>query len=141
MIYVEEKEFKRQIDLLYFLTEKQEYKICAWLYPESNVEEVAGFKVLSNKSLIEPITTYANGFLPHHTELVLVTKEIIKSFSSSKSELEANCDSLALYKPGATYWAAATVGHEGMCLVRQTDLLSSLVCSGFKASKDAPVWW
>jgi len=141
MIYVEEKEFKRQIDLLNLLSEKQAYKICAWLYPESNVKELAGLKVLSNKSLIEPITTYENGVIPQHTELVPATKEIINLFVRSKSELESNCDSFALYPTGTTNWVVAIVGHEGMCLVRPTELLSTLVSNGFKASKKAPVWW
>ena len=141
MIYVEEKVFERQIELLYLLSEREKFKICAWLYPDSNTRELAGFKVCQNKSKLDPITTYIDGFEPLHTELVQATNENINAFACAKSELGANCDSLALYSQISSSWVAAIVGHEGMCLVKSEEVLPILINSGFNASKEAPAWW
>ena len=141
MIYVEENDFNRQIELIGFLAENRPYSICAWLYPESKVSEVAGFKVCSENSHIEQITTYSDGVTTKHTELVPATKTNIKAYLDAKNELKANCDSLALYPEQSSNWFAAAIGHEGMCLVKESGLLSGLLSAGFNASSEAPSWW
>lgn len=141
MIYVEEKDFHRQIELLGFLAGNQPYSICAWLYPESKAREVAGFKVCSENVYIEKVTTYSGGVTPKHTELVPATKTNIKTYLDAKNELKANCDSLALYPEQLSNWIAAIIGHEGMCLVKESELLPGLLSAGFNATTEAPSWW
>ncbi len=141
MIYVEEKDFDRQIQLLYFLASSGDLTICAWLYPESNATELAGFSVTDNPSSLTPVTTYENGVLPKCTVPTIASKKIIKSFGASYTELNQNCDSLALYKKSESSWVAATIGHEGMCLVQDNTLLNSLTQAGYSASTSAPDWW
>ncbi len=141
MIYVEEKDFDRQIQLISFLASSGNLTICAWLYPESDATELAGFAVIANPSLLTPVTTYENGVLPKCTMPTSASEKIIKSFGSSYTDLKKNCDSLALYKESESSWVAATIGHEGMCLVQDDTLLNSLTQAGYSASTSAPDWW
>ena len=141
MIYVEEKDFSRQIQLLSFLASSGELSICAWLYPESSVSELASFAVTENPESLTPVTTYENGFQPKCTSLVPANESNVSAFSSANSELKKNCDSLVLYKKTESSWFAATIGHEGMCLVQDDKLLNSLLQAGFSASSIAPEWW
>lgn len=141
MIYIEEKDFNRQIQLLTFLAGSTELSICAWLYPESSVSELAGFEVTENSESLMPVTTYENGFQPKCTSLVLANQSSLSAFSAAYSELKENCDSLALYKKTESSWLAATIGHEGMCLVQDNNLLNSLLQAGYSASSEAPSWW
>ena len=141
MIYVEEKDFNRQIELLEFIASSQDLNICAWLYPESNVTELVGIEVSDNSQGFIPVTTYENGFSPKCTALVLATPGSIRSFGSAYSELKKNCDSLAIYKKNQFNWFAATIGHEGMCLVQDNSLLKRLTQAGYAASTEAPSWW
>lgn len=141
MIYVEETDFNRQIELISFLAELQPILICAWVYPESKVTELAGYSVHDNQPLIEQVSSYESGTVPRRTELVQATEEHIKQLSDAKGSLKANCDSLALYPVHSNRWVVATIGHEGMCLVRNLDLLPRLRSQGFNASMEAPSWW
>ena len=141
MIYVEENDFNRQIELLGFLAESQSYSICAWLYPESKASELAGFKVCSGNTAIEQITTYSDGVHPKHTELAPATKANIKAYLEAENELKTNCESLVLYSEQSSNWIAATIGHEGMCLIKESRLLSGLLSAGFNATTEAPSWW
>ncbi|WP_101757327.1 hypothetical protein [Oceanicoccus sp. KOV_DT_Chl] len=141
MIYVEEKDFSRQIQLLSFLAGSTELSICAWLYPESSASKLASFEVTENTKSLIPVTTYENGFQPNCTSLVPANESSINTFRSAHSELKKNCDSLALYKNSESSWLAATIGHEGMCLVQDDNLLNSLLQAGFSASSEAPSWW
>ncbi len=138
MIYVEEKDFGRQIKLLSFLADRQSSNVCAWLYPESKVTDLAGYEVTDNPLNLSPVTTYENGYSPKCTVLVTALNN---SFGESYLELKKNCDSLALYKNNETSWLAATIGHEGMCLVQDDTLLNSLIQAGYSASCRAPDWW
>ncbi len=141
MIYVEEKDFKRQIELLAFIASNHDLGLCAWLYPESKVNELAGNKVSDTNLYLTPVTTYENGVSQKCTALIPATSAAINSFGAAYSELKKNCDSLALYARGQSSWAAATIGHEGMCLVQDVALLKSLIQAGFAASTKAPDWW
>ena len=139
MIYVEEKDFDRQIDLLEAMSKDEEYSVCAWLYPEASAKEVAGIAIV--KTDLEPVTTYGDGFKPFHTELVHLNSSYLSQFKSCQQDLIDYCDSLAIYKGKSTTWAAATIGHEGMCLVRDVKKLNKLKGSGFAAATEAPSWW
>ncbi len=141
MIYVEEKEFSRQVELLSLLAKANRCRISAWLYPESAVKEVAGYSVMNNNSELLSVTTYENGHIPVCTTPVPADSKSIKAFSVSKLDVKKNCDSLALYKDGELSWYAATIGHEGMCLVSDERQMSNLIAAGFNASTRAPSWW
>lgn len=141
MIYVEEKDFDRQIELLLFLADSIELDICAWLYPESAATKLAGFEVTENPSSLTPVTTYENGYSPKCTLPTLASNSTIGAFGASYSELKKNCDSLALYKKSESSWLAATIGHEGMCLIQDESLLNSLTSAGYSATTTAPDWW
>lgn len=141
MIYVEEKDFNRQIELLSFLASSRDLIICAWLYPEAAVEKLAGFEVTENPDSLLPITAYENGFQPKCTAPVTANESSISAFRSAHSELKNCCDSLALYEKSKSSWLAATIGHEGMCLVQDESLFQSLVKAGYPASSEAPAWW
>jgi len=141
MIYIEEKDFNRQLELLSFLSASIDLNICAWLYPESTATELAGIEATNNPFSLLSVTTYENGFSPKCTSLTPATKGTIDSFGVSCEELKENCDSLALYKNNQSAWLAATIGHEGMCLVQDESLLTSLTEAGFSATTTAPDWW
>lgn len=141
MIYVEEKNFNRQIEFLEFIAGSQDLYICAWLYPESNLTVVGGVAVTDNPRSLIPVTTYEDSFSPKCTEIIPASKKNIDIFSSSYSELKKNCDSLALYKNNQLSWLAVTIGHEGMCLAQDESLLTSLTQAGFSATTSAPDWW
>ena len=141
MIYVEEKDFNRQIQLLSFLAGGTKLFICAWLYPESSAKSLAGFEIIDNPRSLIPVTTYENGFQPKCTSLVPASDSNIEVFGTAYAKLKKNCDSLALYKESEPSWLAATIGHEGMCLVQDSEMLNSLLQAGYSASSEAPAWW
>ncbi len=141
MIYVEEIDFTRQIDLLSLLSLSNDFEICAWLYPESEATEIAGYPVTENPRGKSAVTTYENGHTPKVTKLVNAESKILNAFSSSKNELKKNCDSLTLYRNNDSSWYVATIGHEGMCLVQDDRQLTNLINAGFNASTEAPSWW
>jgi hypothetical protein len=139
MIYVEERDFDRQIEVLETMSKDEEYSVCAWVYPEAPVKEIAGIAVV--KTEIEPVTTYGDGFKPFHTELAPLNSSYLLKFKSNQQDLIDHCDSLAIYKGKSTNWAAATIGHEGVCLVRDVTQFNKLKGSGFAVATEAPSWW
>lgn len=139
MIYVQEKTFEKQIELLSYLSENEKLNICGWLFPESNEKMVLGNPVV--RSELEAVTTYSDGFKPYHTQPQVCSIDYISQIVASKKSIVAHCDSLALYRQGTKNWLAATIGHEGMCLVRDNTLLNQLLSRGFNASETAPNWW
>ncbi|PLY05687.1 MAG: hypothetical protein C0625_12770 [Arcobacter sp.] len=141
MIYVEEKDFDRQIQLLSFLASLDDLTICIWLYPESTATKLAGIEVAQKSLSLTPITTYGDGSIPKCTVPTSASLTTMKLIGSSYNELKKNCDSLALYKKSESSWIAATIGHEGMCLVQDDTLLSCLIKAGYPASTRAPDWW
>jgi len=141
MIFVEEKDFNDQVALLSFLAESGDYSICAWLYPDQVASELIELSVSDNPLGLIPITTYENGHKPRCTKLLPASKTNFRLFSVAKAEILKNCDSLALYENDQVNWVAATIGHEGMCLVQDDNLLNAIVRAGFNASLEAPNWW
>src|SRR5690606_5086966 len=122
------------------LTTLGDFKLCAWLYPESRRNTLAGFTVVPHQGF-QPVTTYADGTIPSRTELAPATENVLIAFSESNSEVKAHCDSITLYIDGQSNWYASTVGHEGMCLVQDDKYLSQLQNAGFNVSTQPPDWW
>ena len=141
MLYIDELNFQRQIDLLAFIASQSTLSLCVWLYPESKVLTVADQEVSKINKVIQPVTEYDDGFLPQHTELSICTYALLNSLLLSKMDVVKNCDSIALYKENESQWEVATIGHEGMCLVRDITLLSLLKNAGFSVSLKPPSWW
>lgn len=141
MIYVEEKDFARQMELLSFLAQTTDLNVCAWLYPESSATTIAGNIVIENSLNLVPVTTYENGHLPSLTQFVKANQSSISKYSAAQTELKKNCDSVTLYKENDLSWFAATIGHEGMCLVQDNKQITNLINAGFAASLEAPSWW
>ncbi|HEY7884779.1 MAG TPA: hypothetical protein VIC08_07500 [Cellvibrionaceae bacterium] len=140
MLYIQEKSFIGQIKLLSTLVNLGDFKLCAWLYPESQRNTLAGFMVVPHQGF-KPVTTYEDGIIPSRTELIQATESTLSAFRESKSEIQAHCDSITLYIDGQFNWHAATVGHEGMCLVQDDRYLSQLQNAGFNVSTQPPDWW
>jgi len=139
MLYIDELNFQRQIDLLAFISSNSTLSICAWLYPESKASMIAGQKV--TETSIQAVTEYDDGFKPRHTELTICNVELLNLILSSKNEVFKNCDSFALYSDDKSHWEVATIGHEGMCLVKNVTLLGQLEDAGFSVSSKPPSWW
>ena len=138
MIYIEEKDFNRQIELLSYISSGKDLNVCAWLYPESDALKLAGSDVIENNFSLIPVTVYENGFIPKCTTPVKASIDSINVFGAAFNELKKHCDSLALYKNNESSWLVATIGHEGMCLVKDDSLLNNLIQAGFSAKTDAP---
>ena len=142
MIYIEEKKFDRQLDLLTYFSDAESYELIIWMYPESKLKSIFNFTLNDGKELNGfPVTTYSNGVVAMRTPRVLLTKKLIGLMRKSRLLINNNCDSCALYFIGNNEWSICTIGHEGMCLVKDNQLLSDLVSVGFKASLDVPAWW
>jgi hypothetical protein len=141
MIYIEEKDFARQLELISFVAESVDCDICAWLYPESLITEIAGIEITENTSDLVPVTIYENGFSPKRTSLSKASTEVISAFAAAQVNIKKSCDSIALYQNNESSWLVVTIGHEGMCLVQDESKLNSLINAGFNASLEAPSWW
>ncbi len=141
MLFVEENNFNRQISLLSFIATTGDYNICAWLYPKSLATKIAGFIVTDNLSNLIPVTTYEDGCKPKCTKLVSASEYNFGFFSEAKAELINDCDSLALYKRNELTWVASAIGHEGMCIVQDSNLLNILIHEGYNVLSEAPNWW
>lgn len=141
MIYIGEKDFGRQIELLSFLAERGDYVICAWLYPEAQAKDLAGFAVIDGFPGLVPPTAYGNDHVAKCTEVVSASEKTLEAFSNAKTSVMRNCDSVALYQRNQLSWAACVIGHEGICLIQDDSLLNELVTAGFNACLKAPRWW
>ncbi|MCU7945735.1 MAG: hypothetical protein KZQ72_03675 [Candidatus Thiodiazotropha sp. (ex Cardiolucina cf. quadrata)] len=141
MVYVSERKQCRQFELLELLTSEYECGLVAWRYPESKAYQLLGMPIISNKPPLEPVTTYENSTDSKRTDLIEITSNTFFEIAKNAGNLKRHCDSLALYKPQETEWFACTIGHEGMCLVREDAVIEMLAARGFNATKEAPAWW
>ncbi len=141
MIYVVEKDFDRQLKLLVFLAGIENYSFCGWLYPESKISAYSGHSVTPNPKHLIPVTTYGDGHQPKCTETMPATKNNIIKFCANKSTITQHFDSLAMYKADEKSWSVVTIGHEGIGLVQDDNLLIKITGAGFAASLQAPEWW
>jgi len=142
MIYLREKSFKRQVDLLDFFCNQGEFDLIIWFFPEPVLSNICDLE-LAPKDIIqgEQVTFYGDAINPMKTVRVRLTKDLISKIRASANQIRQNCDCLALYRTGETNWVACTIGHERMCLVRDRDLINDLSFEGFNASLNKPEWW
>lgn len=142
MIYVEEKSFSRQIDVIEHLNTIEKFDVILWFYLGNKQQNICGLK-LAQKSLIEgeQITHYWKDQKPHKTRRVSLTTELLTDIRASEKSISKNCDSIALYRPGIKEWLACAISHEGMCIIREDQYLEALKVSGLNASTEKPEWW
>lgn len=141
MIYVQENGLKRQLELLAFLSQEEACELVVWLYPESRLKHFSGLLVLNGQDGLKPVTTYTDGTQAKSTSAFPAASNSIVALKPFISKFKRNCDSIALYPAGKKDWSVCTIGHEGMCLVKNDKLLSKIQTAGFVASLAAPVWW
>jgi len=141
MIYVEEKDLEHQLKLLSFLTSLDTYELVIWFYPESIINKIATHEAIENHPPFESVTTYEEGISAKRTKPIPANAELISNIASNKQAISKNIDSLALYKPSNHEWAACTIGHEGMSLIKDSALINTLIEGGYNASQEAPSWW
>lgn len=140
MIYVEEKKFDRQLDLIEFVSLGQEVEIVIWMYPESNLDTLFGYDLIKSSDA-EHVTTYEDGTIAKRTPRLKISKEVIDLIRTKKQLLNKNCDSICLYLLGEFNWLGCTVGHEGMGLIKDDRFYETLIENSFNASFNAPSWW
>jgi hypothetical protein len=114
--------------------------LCAWLYPESEVEEVGHIEVVYSDGTVEPYTEYGLDAACQRSELVEASEDHISNLFNAPNAT-AYIDNIALYREGEYEWYAITVGHEGMCMIRDDILMKDLLSGGLDASFDPPDWW
>jgi hypothetical protein len=142
MIYVEEKEFNKQLELLNVFANKGCFDLVIWRYPESTATSFIDIALSdSDQFNIEPVTTYEDGTIAKSSGRIPLNDELLRKLINNVSWLRNHCDSLCVYSKGSYEWTVCTVGHEGMGLVKDIEILSSLVEQGFNASETAPDWW
>ena len=143
MLYIQEKSFRRQVDLLYFLAELDEFEIIVWLHPESKLKHLFRFDLLHNdKYQGKPVTEYNDPtILIKRTIRQKLTTSFITRIYEFRRIFTQNCDSCVLYKSGEYDWYASTVGHEGMFLIRDDKKQNELVLNGFDATLEKPSFW
>jgi hypothetical protein len=141
MIYILEKDFNRQIDILEFFLKDKDYNICAWLYPESTSQNIANIPILNNTLNLELVTSYDDKYIPNHTKILTATFEILTMIRSSQKEVQKNCDNITLYPLKSNQWEITIIPHEGICLVKDKAFLSKLINTGYDASLETPIWW
>ncbi|MDO3386607.1 hypothetical protein QWI17_12240 [Gilvimarinus sp. SDUM040013] len=141
MIYIEANGLKRQLELLALISKMESCELVIWLYPESRIRHLAGALVSKNHVNFVPITTYEDRTEPRCTSSLPAHSNSILALKTFISKLERNSDSIALYPAGEKDWSACSVGHEGVCLVKNERLLFKIQSAGFTASLTAPSWW
>ena len=141
MLFVTENSYSRQLELLAFVASTQPYYLTTWIYPESRSKSLYGLMVSSNYKNLESVTSYNNGHIPRCSVPQTATPQFILNLKSAKKKLNKHVDSIALYRPNEKKWVACSVGHEGICLVREASLKDAISNSGFNVSDMKPHWW
>jgi hypothetical protein len=142
MIYIEEKLFEKQLELLSFFNSPEKLDLIIWFFPETKLRTICGL-TLAPKDLVEgeQITTYGDGFKPKKTRKVKFTSDLLIKIKASSKAIQENCDSLALYPHGEKKWLVCMIEHEGICLVSDNSFIEALLSKGFNASLEKPEWW
>lgn len=142
MLYIETSSFDDRIELIKYFTKNGDHELIFWLLPESKARSVCDLK-LAAKDLQEgePVTTYGDDFKPNKTRRAKITYDLIGKICDSKDYININCDSITIYRKEEKAWLACTVGHEGMCLVKDDKHKLPLLEIGFDASNSKPEWW
>lgn len=142
MIYVQEKSFKNQLQLMRLVAKKTEFYGVLWAYPEFSDDEFAGLKFQDfQHEELEPVTTYESGEKAKRSERFLCDAQMLELISSLSKDFSKKIDSFCIYKNGESRWVACTIGHEGMGLVQDEGMFNSLIEAGFNASVNPPDWW
>ncbi|HEX7025708.1 MAG TPA: hypothetical protein VF268_00560 [Gammaproteobacteria bacterium] len=142
MIYVAEKDFNRQLDLLEHFSNSEDVELVVWMYPEAEIDELLGLKLYESRSIkAEPVTTYQEGIISRCTKRLPTDRNLIQKLRSERHIITKNCDSICLYFSNDFEWQVCVVGHEGMGLVRNTSFISDLKKSGYNVSLNPPDWW
>ena len=143
MLYIQEKYFNRQIDMLKFLINLNEFEVIIWLYPESQLKHLFCFDLLHcDRYQGKPVTEYNDSdVIIRRTVRQKLTSTFITRIFESRRIFIQNCDSCVLYKPGEYDWYASTIGHEGVFLVKEDNKQNEFVSNGFNASLKKPDFW
>lgn len=142
MIFIQEREYGRQIDLIETLSNMFECDLVAWVYPDSKIDLL--FEIpLQEASLInaDPCTTYEGQLKVRCTPRMPITDDFVKIMRDDKKTVDLYCDSLCIYSVNDRKWLACIVGHEGMILVDRSDLFGALGELDFSVSNSPPDWW
>jgi hypothetical protein len=141
MIYIEGKDAGMQFKLLEYLSDQGSYTLIAWQYPEIDKSPILFLPTDSKRGEFEPVTNYADGIESKHTKPMDAQPSKLVYLINVKQQIRRSFDSFCLYKQGADEWYACTIGHEGMCLIRDDELITKLQEKGFTASTSKPNWW
>lgn len=142
MIYVEEKGFEGQIKILNLFSRSGLYDIVFWLYPEIKNNKFCELQIYDGQDLSEiPITTYQQGVKTKRTKRFPFRSSCIDFISHYRSTIQKECDSCILYKKDKKEWFCCTIGHEGMCIINDDNLINELKQKKIPASLQAPDWW
>jgi hypothetical protein len=142
MLYIQEKNYRKQIELLRFLNRRDGYDFIVWLYPESKLKHLFGHQLCKGTNFEGlPITKYDSDAVVKRTCRTRIYELFMDEMNKYKRIYSNNCDSCVLYKPGEYDWFAAVIGHEGVCIVNDDRMINELISSGFNVSHEKPVWW
>ena len=141
MIYIQEKSFERQFEVLKFISLDNNFNLTLWLYPESNTKNIGKFKTYSNSLNLISVTSYDDGCIVKNTKLISTSENNFNELFKNKKEIISNCDNISLYKECELDWYMCTIVQEGICLLRDDNMLLKLIDAGFNASLEAPSWW
>jgi hypothetical protein len=141
MIYVEDKDARAQFKLLEYLSSQDRYTLIGWQYPEINKSPITLLPTHTKRGGFEPVTNYADGIKSKHTKPMKAQPSKLAYLINFKEQIKRSFDSFCLYKQGTGEWYACTIGHEGMCLIRDDELIKELQDKGFNASTTKPSWW
>jgi hypothetical protein len=140
MLYVQEKDFSRHIDMIAFLSTLREFDFIIWFFPSSNHHDVCGLPI-EDRNEGEPVTTYGDGTIPVRTKRMPLCLDFVNKFRTDSKIIQENCDSIVLYEKEQNEWSACSISHERMCLVKNDGLKEILNSNGFLATTEAPNWW
>ena len=141
MIYIKEKYFRRQIELLSFLSKGND-ELVLWMYLESKYIHLDGLELINRTQInAESVTNYEIEQQVLCMERISVSNSIFNFSLNNVRKIKSNVDSICLYDEKSFEWKACAVWHEGMCLVRDASLLDELENGGFNASINKPEWW
>jgi len=86
MIYLREKSFKRQVDLLDFFCNQGEFDLIIWFFPEPVLSNICDLE-LAPKDIIqgEQVTFYGDAINPMKTVRVRLTKDLISKIRATVS--------------------------------------------------------
>ncbi|TFH80362.1 MULTISPECIES: hypothetical protein [Pseudomonas] len=141
-LFITETRFDRQILLLSKLSNQTRLELVIWLYPESRVDNVIGYRVNSPTSVNAiPVTTYAGHIAGRCTQRLPITDDLIRAIALNEVDFIDECDSLCVYHPSQAEWVASVISHEGVILIKDGSLLVGLEVLDFKVTPHAPSWW